>query len=150
MGAVSDELQKQHIVNNYTSRQIQENLRYAADKGRAKMRYPTRETAAKIEGYPEREAYFDAEGNDVTTGKLYTIGEENEKELSKLREAYKERTLELNKKYNAGRPMGFGVDWDAYFGQYDKEYAKMGQRINELARIEPYLKPVRTSITLTP
>lgn len=33
------------------------------------MRYPTRETAAKIEGYPEREAYYDASGKDVTTDK---------------------------------------------------------------------------------
>ena len=40
-----------YLVDNYTSRQIQENLRYAAEKGQTKMRYPTRETAAKIEGY---------------------------------------------------------------------------------------------------
>lgn len=43
--------QADYLVNNYTSRQIQENLRYAAEKGQTKMRYPTRETAAKIEGY---------------------------------------------------------------------------------------------------
>jgi len=43
--------QAEYLKDNYTSRQIQENLRYAAEKGQTKMRYPTRETAAKIEGY---------------------------------------------------------------------------------------------------
>ena len=43
--------QEQYLSDNFTSRQIQENLRYAAEKGQTKMRYPTRETAAKIEGY---------------------------------------------------------------------------------------------------
>ncbi len=43
--------QASYLHDNYTSRQIQENLRYAAEKGQTKMRYPTRETAAKIEGY---------------------------------------------------------------------------------------------------
>ena len=43
--------QANYLADNYTSRQIQENLRYAAEKGQKKMRYPTRETAAKIEGY---------------------------------------------------------------------------------------------------
>lgn len=44
-------VQESYLQDNYTSRQIQENLRYAAEKGQKKMRYPTRETAAKIEGY---------------------------------------------------------------------------------------------------
>lgn len=35
----------------YTQRHIQENLRHAAENGQTKMRYPTPETAAKIEGY---------------------------------------------------------------------------------------------------
>lgn len=61
--------QEHYLADNYTSRQIQENLRYAAEKGQKKMRYPTRETAAKIEGYPERQAYYDASGKDVTTDK---------------------------------------------------------------------------------
>lgn len=40
-----------HLKDNYVFRQIQENLRYAAENGQTKMRYPTLETAAKIEGY---------------------------------------------------------------------------------------------------
>ena len=43
--------QELYLSNNFTTRQIQENLRYAAEKGQTKMRYPTRETAAKIENY---------------------------------------------------------------------------------------------------
>lgn len=40
-----------HLQNNYLQRQLQENLRYAAEQGHTKMRYPTRESAVKIEGY---------------------------------------------------------------------------------------------------
>lgn len=40
-----------YMAKTYTQRQIQENLRYAAENGQTKMRYPTSETAAKIEGY---------------------------------------------------------------------------------------------------
>lgn len=40
------------MVKTYTQRQIQENLQYAASKGQTKMRYPTPETAAKLQGYP--------------------------------------------------------------------------------------------------
>lgn len=54
--------QQDYLAENFTSRQIQENLRYAAEKGQTKMRYPTRETAAKIEGYPEVEMYIDERG----------------------------------------------------------------------------------------
>lgn len=78
--------QASYLADNYTSRQIQENLRYAAEKGQTKMRYPTRETAAKIEGYTEREAYFDTQGNDITTSdkKLFTYGEKIDKRLEKI------------------------------------------------------------------
>ena len=43
--------QQDYLADNFTSRQIQENLRYASERGQTKMRYPTRDTAAKIEGY---------------------------------------------------------------------------------------------------
>lgn len=43
--------QEQYLIKNYQQRQIQENLRYAAEHGQTKMRYPTPDTAAKIEGY---------------------------------------------------------------------------------------------------
>lgn len=40
-----------HLHNNYLQRQLQEILKFASEKGQTKMRYPTPETAAKIEGY---------------------------------------------------------------------------------------------------
>lgn len=43
--------QYRHLANNYIPRQIQENMKYAAEQGQKRMRYPTSETAAKIEGY---------------------------------------------------------------------------------------------------
>ena len=52
--------QAEYLSDNFTTRQIQENLRYAAEKGQKKMRYPTRETAAEIEGYQKsRGAIFE-------------------------------------------------------------------------------------------
>lgn len=40
-----------HLQQNYLQRQLQENMLYAYDKGYTHMRYPTRETAIKVEGY---------------------------------------------------------------------------------------------------
>lgn len=51
--------QQEHLKNNYLSRQLQENMKYAAEQGQKKMRYPTSETAAKIEGY--KKAYPEPE-----------------------------------------------------------------------------------------
>jgi hypothetical protein len=77
--------QQDYLAENFTSHQIQENLRYAAEKGQAKMRYPTRETAAKIEGYPEREAYFDASGRDITAdGPVYTYGDDVDRRIAEI------------------------------------------------------------------
>ena len=94
-------VQESYLQDNYTSRQIQENLRYAAEKGQTKMRYPTRETAAKIEGYPEREAYFNEKGEQIGNvgyepqevseqrALLYTFGEEADKEIAELQSSVK-------------------------------------------------------------
>lgn len=42
---------EKHLQDTYLRRQLQENLRFAAEASQTKMRYPTPETAAKIEGY---------------------------------------------------------------------------------------------------
>lgn len=47
-------IEQEHMIKTYLPRQIQENLRYAAENGQTKMRYPTPETAAKIEGYSKQ------------------------------------------------------------------------------------------------
>lgn len=71
-----------HMTDTYTERQIQENLRYAAEQGQTKMRYPTRETAAKIEGYPRNELFYNTEGNQVYSP--ITRGPEIDTELESL------------------------------------------------------------------
>ena len=43
--------QHKHLANNYLPRQLQENMIFAAEQGQKRMRYPTPDTAAKIEGY---------------------------------------------------------------------------------------------------
>lgn len=45
--------QTEYLHDNYLQRQLQENLKYAAENGQTKMRYPTAETAAKIENYEQ-------------------------------------------------------------------------------------------------
>lgn len=82
--------QERYLSDTYTSRQIQENLRYAAEKGQTKMRYPTRETAAKVEGYTTEEAYFDATGKriDFTFSDIediYTYGEKKDRKIEILK-----------------------------------------------------------------
>lgn len=107
--------QAKHLIDNYTYRQIQENLRYAAEKGLTKMRYPTRETAAKIEGYPEREAYFDAQGNDITTKgtpEMWSYGEQQDKELQYLRKAIKDLEEEYDTWVQNDKYVRNGLDRD--------------------------------------
>ena len=41
----------QHLQQEYPVRQLQENMLFAQKNGYSKMRYPTRETAIKVEGY---------------------------------------------------------------------------------------------------
>lgn len=41
----------QHLQKEYIPRQLQENMLYASRNGYSRMRYPTRETAIKVEGY---------------------------------------------------------------------------------------------------
>lgn len=43
--------QYSYLQQNYLPRQLQENMIFAAEQGQKKMRYPTSDTAAKIEGY---------------------------------------------------------------------------------------------------
>lgn len=45
------DIQVQYLHDNYLRRQLQENMKFAKENGQTKMRYPTTETAAKIEGY---------------------------------------------------------------------------------------------------
>lgn len=53
----TDKNHAKYLHANWESRQIQENLLHAARKGQTKMRYPTSDTAAKIEDYPSDIVY---------------------------------------------------------------------------------------------
>lgn len=52
--------QRAYLHDNYPRRQLQENLKYAAEREQTKVRYPTRETAATIEGFEPvpKEGYY--------------------------------------------------------------------------------------------
>lgn len=55
-------VQENYLKQNYLQRQLQENLSYAAQNKQTKMRYPTPETAAKIEGYQSTTEWVTPEG----------------------------------------------------------------------------------------
>jgi hypothetical protein len=50
-GTLSNPIQKEYLRNTHQERLLQENMLHAAEQGKSKMRYPTSETAAKIQGY---------------------------------------------------------------------------------------------------
>lgn len=50
-----DPIQQIYLGKNYLQKQLLENLRYAAENNHKIMRYPTPETAAKIEGFQKNE-----------------------------------------------------------------------------------------------
>lgn len=52
---LEDPTQKIYLIKNYLQKQLLENLRYAAENNHTIMRYPTPETAAKIEGFSKSE-----------------------------------------------------------------------------------------------
>ena len=142
-----DEIQAQHLMDIYPIRQLQENLRYAAEKGQTKMRYPTRETAAKIEGYPERAAYYDASGKDITTTQtVYTRGEDIDKNLEWLleqREGLRNRKYQsLLDAYNAGKST-VGPTENVLLNtlMVDPDWTEVNRSINDLKKVKPYLKP---------
>lgn len=94
-------IQENHLKQNYLQRQLQENLRYAAENNYTKMRYPTSETAAKIEGYtrqsPNQEQikilekkYNRPEGYmDIRTRENFDITQFPEKTASEFLEKFK-------------------------------------------------------------
>ncbi len=149
----SEAQQGRYLTDNYTSRQIQENLRYAAEKGQKKMRYPTRETAAKIEGYPEREAYFDANGKDVSRETVYTYGEKEDAEIKNLlteREGLRNSIYRRQEEdYIRGRSSTPATE--ASVNDEIREYGRywdIERRLNVLRSEEPHLKPGITKKTI--
>ena len=86
-------VQPEHLAKNYLQRQLQENLRYAAENGQTKMRYPTSETAVKIEGYMKQNLYKNPEGKIVTGKEALQHSDPNV--INNLREDLAELGLNL-------------------------------------------------------
>ena len=78
--------QVKYLHDNYLQRQLQENLRYAAENGQTKMRYPTSETAAKIEGYSKinHNRINELSQQQMKIGEQFENGEITYEEYNKL------------------------------------------------------------------
>lgn len=117
--------QSNHLINNYTARQIQENLRYAAEKGQTKMRYPTRETAAKIEGY--------------TKNRTRALQEDPElqKEYDNIGKALREEEKRIVKKY---APDDYLDDYlrEADFGDMNLSEEETNRLVDQIRRSEEF------------
>lgn len=108
------------MINTYLSRQLQENLQYAAQHRQTKMRYPTPETAAKIEGYQKIK-----NNNTGVEFEIYNI----EQEIQKLNQQQSQLLMEeLNK-------IGFEVPSDKAIEIANNKVINnsIQQRINQLA-----------------
>ena len=53
-GDIANPIQKEFLGKNHQERLLQENVAYAAEQGKSKVRVPTSETAAKIQGYTKK------------------------------------------------------------------------------------------------
>lgn len=138
----SESKQHDYLADNYTSRQIQENLRYAAEKGQTKMRYPTRETAAKIEGYDKV----------VDRAALDKIAAEQERDMFVLKESTKyddwyDELRDLNDRWgNLTHKEQERLD---YLLKKDDEYMAEVRKISQKA-MEEKQKLFRTSTSYSP
>lgn len=86
------EPQRTYLHDNYPRRQLQENLKFASERGQTKLRYPTRETAAEIEGFTPvpREGHYIIDVNEALANYL----KENSRKLT----PYSYELLELKNK----------------------------------------------------
>lgn len=67
-GDIANFEQKRLLGNNHLERLFQENMDYAAKNGQNKLRYPTSETAAKIQGYKKLQREVpQVEGNQLAS-----------------------------------------------------------------------------------
>ncbi len=110
-----DLIQQKYLSDNYIYRQLQENMKFAAERDQSLMRYPTRDTAIKIEGFkkvdktriPElkrliREALDDFESGFITEHGYRESVKEWEDEIKRLSEAgeYSKEHETILKKYS--------------------------------------------------
>lgn len=90
---------KQRMIDTYLNRQLQENLRYAAQRGQTKMRYPTPETAAKIEGYQPFSSAQEIQSRMEGLAEAFQWGrvtqDQYQRELTLLQDALNNASTEL-------------------------------------------------------
>ena len=73
-GDLSNPVQKDLLGKAHQERLLQENIGYAAEQGKSKVRYPTSETAIKIQGYTQKD--YDIvfkELEDLRAGKISDV-----------------------------------------------------------------------------
>ena len=115
--------QSQHLHDNYLQRQLQENLRYAAENGQTKMRYPTSETAAKIEGYQKvnHTQLNELSNQQMKLGEQFENGEISWEEYDKMIDAINKQKKEL-----------FGKEYDPKHQTILKKYADFPKLFQKL------------------
>lgn len=84
--------QRNYLTDNYLQRQLQENLLYAAENNLKKMRYPTPETAATIEGYSKDIPIENSELSQLVKERNKLIDELNDKILMSMNENVGDQT----------------------------------------------------------
>ena len=116
-------VQGQHLHDNYLQRQLQENLRYAAENGQTKMRYPTSETAAKIEGYQKvnHTQLNELSNQQMKLGEQFENGEISWEEYDKMMDAINKQKKEL-----------FGKEYDPKHQTILKKYADFPKLFQKL------------------
>lgn len=106
--------QKQFLAKTYLDRLLQENILYAAEQGKSKVRFPTSETAAKIQGYtkqtklPDELQMFYAEEMDKLRAQGYSYNsapykklmDEYDTTLKRIINQYAPEHQTILKKYN--------------------------------------------------
>ena len=116
-------VQGQHLHDNYLQRQLQENLKYASEHGQTKMRYPTSETAAKIEGYQKvnHTQLNELSNQQMKLGEQFENGEISWEEYDKMIDDINKQKKEL-----------FGKEYDPKHQTILKKYADFPKLFQKL------------------
>ena len=82
--------QKEFLGKNHQERLLQENVLYAVEQGKSKMRYPTSETAGKIQGYKKevKTGDYNPLFNKVQEDLSVAVRQNNKQEVEKLMQAH--------------------------------------------------------------
>tara|TARA_R110002126_G_scaffold266759_1_gene410101 strand:+ start:5640 stop:7859 length:2220 start_codon:yes stop_codon:yes gene_type:complete len=140
--------QKDLLEKNHQARLLQESVDQAVDAGKSKVRYPTSETAAKVEGYPEMDPeqltiQLEHAKNSITYGDgttelrhadgdlvvayekfdppMYMKGAKNitAVEYNKIRQAAEDKIITAEKRANSPYPV-YESEYATILNKYDK------------------------------